>query len=70
MRNEREILKYEGFVRSVLDKNFNQKIDPDTLRSVARKIQVMCISANTRKNPQTARVSSPSPRPCEPDRHC
>ncbi len=69
-KKDKEILKIENFVRSVLDKNFNQKVDPDTLRAVAKKIQITCASANIRRNPRTARASSPALKPREPDRHC
>lgn len=60
---EKELLKIEAFVRNVLDKNFDQKIDPDTLRAVAKKIQVSAF-VNIRRNPQTARASSPDRKSC------
>jgi hypothetical protein len=38
----------------------------DTLDSAASE----AVAANIRKNPQTARASSPAQKPCQPDRHC
>ncbi|MGH6837079.1 MAG: hypothetical protein ACREC9_16445 [Methylocella sp.] len=69
-KKDNGLLKIEDFVRDILDKNFNQKIDPDTLRAAAKKIQVICAAANTRRSPRLARASSPDQKPCEPDRHC
>jgi hypothetical protein len=70
-KKDTEIRKIENFVRSVLDKNFNQKVAPDTLRAVAKKIQAVTrASANIRRNPRITRASSPAQKSCQPDRHC
>ena len=64
MAKRSEIRKFEDFVRGVLDKNFNQEIDPDALRAAARKIQIICASANIRRNPRTALASSQDQKSC------
>jgi hypothetical protein len=37
-KKHKAIMQAEVFVRNVLDKNFNQKVDPDTLRTIAKKV--------------------------------
>lgn len=37
-KKEQKMLRVEEFVRNVLAKDFNQKVDPDTLRAVAEKV--------------------------------
>jgi hypothetical protein len=65
-----EIRKIEAFVRSVLRNNFNQTIDPETLRAVAKKIQITFVAANIHRNQPTVRASSPDQKPCEPVHRC
>ena len=37
-KKSRSITDAEAFVRRVLAKSFNQKVDPDTLRAIAKKV--------------------------------
>lgn len=37
-KKEQAIIKAEDFVRKVLGDIFNQKVDPETLRAVAKKV--------------------------------
>ena len=39
-KKDKDILQIqaEDFVRNVLDRNFNQKVDPDMLRVIAKKV--------------------------------
>ena len=39
-KTNEHIDKYEAFVSSVLEKNFNQELDPENLRSAAQKVAV------------------------------
>lgn len=55
----------EAFVRKILQENFNQKVDPETLRSVAEKVsraieggkhyRSVCDSAQVRRSETTRR---------------
>ncbi len=36
--DQKSMAKAEAFVRDVLSKNFNQKVDSETLRTVAEKV--------------------------------
>ena len=47
MANEKKLRDAEAFVRKVLDESFNQKVDAETVRSVALKVsQVVAESAH------------------------
>jgi hypothetical protein len=43
-KKDNEILQAEAFVRNVLGKNFNQKVDQDTLRATAKKVSRAVLS--------------------------
>jgi hypothetical protein len=48
-KKEQTIVKAEDFVRKVVGDIFNQKIDPETLRNVAKKLSRTVVSATPKK---------------------
>jgi hypothetical protein len=48
-KKEQTIIKAEDFVRKVLSDIFNQKVDPETLRAVAKKVSRAVETASAKK---------------------
>jgi hypothetical protein len=45
---EKNIVETEKFIRDVLEKNFNQRVDPEVLKAAAKKLRAALPGAQKR----------------------